>query len=372
MFQRRGGRGTEDQGFGGRFGSDGWPRRDEEPSDAEALADAKRAEDREIAARGADRVEGVGVAEGREAEGPTEIPVRGWKQVAKRVWKKLGDDNVGFVASAIAYYAIFAVFPALVAGVSVWGIFADPEVLAQQMVEATRELPGDIAKLLTGQLSSIASTSGGALGLAAIVGVLASLWSASKGMQGLMSGLNLVYGEKERRGFVPRTLTSLGLTACGLLVLLVAFGLLAVLPPVLTALGLGGATETLLNVGRWPILGLAMIGFLSLVYRFAPSRSRARWQWVTSGAILATVVWLLGSAAFTLYVARFGKFNETYGTLGAGVVLLLWLWLTGYALLLGGVLNAELERQTARDSTTGPPRPMGRRGAFVADHLPEQ
>lgn len=367
MSDRREGEGPGRLGEGLRAG-DVWDRAaDDRPAADRAAAD-RAADDRAADDRAAE----AGAHVGRDAEGPTEIPARGWWQVTRRVWSELGEDDIGFLAAAIAYYAIFAVFPALVAAVSVWGIFADPRVLARELAGLTQELPGDVAALLADQLSSIAATSGGALGAAAVLGLLVALYSASKGILGLMNGLNLVYEERERRGFFRRTLTSVVLTLCGLLFTIVSFALLAVLPPVLEALGLGRATETLLNVGRWPLLGAAMIGFLATVYRFGPSRARPRWQWVTPGAILATVVWLVGSAAFTFYVARFGKFNETYGALGAGVVLLLWLWLTGYALLLGGELNAELERQTARDSTTGPPLPMGRRGAYVADHLPEQ
>lgn len=308
---------------------------------------------------------------GRAATRPREIPARGWREVLGRVWREMDADNVGFVAAALAYHAIFAIFPALAAAVSVWGLFADPAVLEAQIGELAAALPAEIAQLLGDQLRAIAGASGEALGATALFGLLVALWSASRAMSGLMSALNLVYEERESRGFVRRTLVAVGLTACGLAFALVALALLAVLPPAVEALGFGEVGAAALRIGRWPLLAAAMVAFLALLFRFAPSRAQPQWRWVSPGALTATALWLGGSALFTLYVARFGTFNETYGALGAVAVFLLWLYLTGYALLVGAELNAELEMQTAEDSTTGPPRPLGERGAFVADRLPE-
>jgi membrane protein len=309
-------------------------------------------------------------AEGRAAERPRHIPARGWMEVLKRVWKESSDDNLGLVAAGVAFYGMLAIFPAIAAVVSIWGVFADPVSVQAQISSVLSVLPPDAAQILKDQVTSVARGENGALTIAALVSLGITLYSSAKGTNAIINGLNVAYEEKERRPWWKLLLTSLGLTLAAILVAIVALSLVAVLPAVLEMLGLGSAGETLINVLRWPFLGLCVAGYLAVLYRFAPSRDKPKWRWTTPGALGATVLWLVGSGLFSLYVGQFGNYNETYGTLGAVVVLLTWLWLSSYVVLLGAELDAELENQTGRDTTTGPEKPMGQRGAFVADNPP--
>lgn len=309
---------------------------------------------------------------GADASAPTQIPPRGWWQVAKRTWAEMGNDRTSMVAAGLAYYAMFALFPLLAAIVSIWGLFADPAEVASQLDQLAQALPEQIAGLIGEQLRSIASSGGSALGFAAAGGILFALYSASKGTSALVDAMNIAYDEEDSRSFVKRTLLSLGLTLVAVVFVIVAIGLVAVLPAVLGAIGLGGVAEPLLQISRWPLLALAMIGFLAILFRYAPCRDTPKWQWASPGAIAATVLWLGASALFSLYIGRFGNYNETYGALGAVIVMLLWLYISGYIIVAGAELNAELEHQTTDDTTVGPREPMGERGAYVADHTPTE
>jgi membrane protein len=228
-------------------------------------------------------------------------------------------------------------------------------------------LPQQAASLLRDQAQRLASGAGGALSLAAVGGLLLTLYSAAKGMRALIEGLNVIYDEEEERGFLRLNLVALGLTLAVIVVMIVALGLIVVVPPLLGTLGLGATAEALVAWLRWPLLFVfAMVG-LTVLYRYAPSRDEPRWRWVSWGSVIATVLWVLGSMAFSLYVRNFASYNETYGSLGAVVILLMWLWLSAFIVLLGAELNSEMEHQTGEDTTTGPARPLGQRGARMAD-----
>lgn len=306
-----------------------------------------------------------GTAAGRSADSPTEIPPEGWLQVLKRTMKQLKADNVPVVSGGVAYYSFLAVIPALAAIVSIYGIVADPEDVGRQLESFFGALPDDAAELLRDQIRNITEQQEGGLGLAAVIGVLASLWSASKGMQALIAALNIAYDEEEgRKGLRLRAIT-LGMTVA---LAVGATGLIAGMIGAGAVAGrLGTAGEWALTIARWPALFAALVVVLAVLYRYAPDRDDAAWRWVTPGAALAAALVVLGSFAFALYVNSFGKYSETYGSLGAIVVLLLWLNLTAYVVVLGAELDAELERQTARDTTTGPRQPMGERKAYAAD-----
>jgi membrane protein len=310
-------------------------------------------------------------AAGREAEHPGEIPPRGWFAVLKRVRREVKDDNVALLAAGVAFYAMLAIFPAIIAVVTIYGMVADPEDVRTQIGEFAQSLPSGADQLLTEQLTSVTSTGRQALSIGLAVSLLAVLWSASGGVQGLVKALNLVYDERETRGFLKLRGLSLLLTIGAIVVAVVALALIAVFPAVIENLELGRVGELAASIGRWVLLALLMLFALGVVYRYAPDRANPRWRWVSGGAVVALVVWLLGSIGFSWYVDNFGKYNQTYGALAAVIILLLWLFLSAFAVLLGAELDAETERQTARDTTTGPERPLGERGAEVADSLGE-
>jgi membrane protein len=312
-----------------------------------------------------------GDAAGREAKRPSEIPSRGWFAVLKRVKAEVKEDNVTLLAAGVAFYAMLAIFPAIIAVVTVYGMVADPAQVESQVSEFAKSLPSGADQLLTTQLENVTSAGRQSLSIGLVLSLLAVLWSASSGVQGLVKGLNLVYDERESRGFLKLRGLSLLLTLGAILMAVVAIALVAVFPAVIGDLGLGQAGELAASIARWVVLALLVLSALAVLYRHAPDRANPRWRWVSWGAVVALVLWLLGSIGFSWYVDNFGKYNQTYGALAAVIILLLWLFLSAFVVLLGAELDAETERQTARDTTTGPERPMGERDAEVADTLGE-
>lgn len=306
---------------------------------------------------------------GRGAERPSEIPRRGWRDVLRRVWQESSRDNVDIVAAGVAFYAFIAVPPLLAAVVSIYGLVVDPARVGQQLEQLSQVLPEQARQVVGDQLKQVASSSGAALGLSFAIALALSLWGSMKATKALMTACNVAYDEEERRGVVRFNGVALLLTLGTILFLGVSLLLVAVAPAVVGLVGLGGATRAAIEVARWAALAILVLGSLALLYRFAPSRRGPRWRWVTWGSAAATAMWLAASALFSVYVSNFGSYDETYGSLGAIVVLLFWLWITAYVIMLGAELNAELEHQTARDTTHGPARPMGDRGAYVADTL---
>jgi membrane protein len=313
--------------------------------------------------------EGDGDAAGRQAERPGEIPPRGWFAILKRVKAEVKEDNVPLLAAGVAFYAMLAIFPAIIAVVTVYGMVADPQQVASQVNEFAKGLPSGADTLITEQLQNVTGAGRQALSIGLAASLLGVLWSASSGVQGLVKGLNLVYDERETRGFLKLRGLSLLLTLGAIVVAVVALALIAVFPGFVEGLGLGRAGELAASIGRWVMLALLMLAALAVVYRLAPDRANPRWRWVSWGAVVALVLWLLGSFGFSYYVDNFGKYNQTYGALASVIILLLWLFLSSFVVLLGAELDAETERQTARDTTTGPDRPPGERDAEVADTL---
>jgi membrane protein len=307
---------------------------------------------------------------GTRAETPTDIPRSGWKQILGRVVVQLREDHVSLLAAGVAFKALLALFPALIAAVSVWGLLADPATITQQISGFTEALPDDAAGIIESQLTDIAGADTGALSGALVVSVLLALWSASAGMAGLMEGCNAAYNEVDERPFPRKRGLALAFTLGAIVFLFVTLAIIAVLPPVLEQLGLGSGAELVVRILQWPLLAVIVMGAIALVYRYAPDRDDPQFRWATGGAILATVLWLLGSAAFTIYVEVAGNFARTYGALAGVIVLMLWLYLTAFVILLGAEFNAETERQTLVDTTVGAPEPMGHRGAVVADTPP--
>lgn len=309
----------------------------------------------------------AGAGSGHEAGTPSEISARGWWAIAKRVAGNVSEDRLLTEAAGITFYSLLALFPALAALVSIYGLFADPATISDQSDALSGIVPGGGMQIITDQVHSLASNSNKALGSAAVLGLATSLWSANQGTKALFDALNVVYDEEEKRGFLLRTAVTLAFTMGGIVFVLLAMAAVVVVPIVLNFVGLSGVGGLLLRILRWPVLLVALAALLAFIYRVGPSRESARWRWVTWGGGLAAVTWVLGSLAFSWYVSHFGSYDKTYGSLGAAVGFMTWMWLSAAVVLVGAEVNAEMEHQTARDTTTGPERSPGTRGAAKAD-----
>ena len=307
---------------------------------------------------------------GGQADTPTEIPPQGWKQVLLRTKQQIKEDNIPLLAAGVAFYAFLALFPALIAAVTVYGLVADPAQVEEQVATISETLPQDAASLIGNQLRDIANNSSGALGWGLLASLAGALFSASGGVQNLIKAVNIAYDEEETRGFFKLRGLALLLTLGAVVFVVVAVGLIAVLPVVLDSAGLGGAARVGVQVVRWVGLVAFVLVALAIVYRYAPDRDNPKFRWVGLGSLVATVLWVLGSLAFSLYVSNFGSYGKTYGALAGVVVLLLWLWLTSLIVLIGAEINSETELQTAKDTTEGAELPMGERRAVKADSVP--
>jgi membrane protein len=304
---------------------------------------------------------------GRSATTPSEVPARGWKDILFRIWKNIGKDRIIIVAAGVTFYAVLALFPAIAAFVALYGLFADPTAITSHLDSIAGLVPGGAIEVIRDQITRVASQGSTTLGLTFIVGLLASLWSANAGMKSLFDALNLVYNEPEERSFIWLNVISLTFTVLATVFALVAIGTMVVVPIVLNFLGLAGATEMVIKIARWPALFIVVSLALAFLYRYGPSREKPRWRWITWGSAFAAVAWLVVSILFSWYAENFDSYNKTYGSLGAIIAFMFWIWLSTMVILIGGELNAETEHQTVRDTTTGRPKPMGARGATMAD-----
>lgn len=304
---------------------------------------------------------------GRSADSPKEIPARGWWDIAMRVKAEMAQDNVSIIAAGLALYALLAVFPTLAAAVSIYGLFASPTDMAEHLQQVATTLPPEATQILQKQITDLSQHQDQALTFGLVIGVVLALWSARKGMVALMTATNVAYDEDEQRGFFKQLFVSLGFTFGAVIGFLAVLALGVAVPVALSFIPLGRAAEIVLLGVRWLVLfGVAILG-LATVYRYAPDRTRARWQWITPGSLIAAVMWMIGSALFALYVRNWGSYGETYGALGSVIVLLMWFYLSGYVVIMGAEINSEVERQTRHDTTEGRPKPPGERGAYSAD-----
>jgi membrane protein len=303
---------------------------------------------------------------GRTAESPEEIPARGWWDIAVRVRRRIASDNVDIIAGGLALFALLAAFPALAAAVSIYGLFASPAAIASHLQQFAAALPEDALRILERQLNEFSQHRHGALGVGIGLGVLLALWSARKGMVALMKVTNVAYGEEEKRGLLKQLAISLVFALGSVTAFLIVLVLGVAVPLSLSSLA-SDAPNSLAVAVRWLLLFCVAVLGLALVYRFAPDRKAPKWRWVTPGSFIAATLWLIGSALFTLYVQNWGSYGRIYGALGGVVVLVLWFYLSGYIVILGAEINAEMERQTQQDTTAGKPKPPGARGAHSAD-----
>ena len=310
-------------------------------------------------------------ARGRDATTPSEIPALGWKDIFSRVKAGIGRDNVSIIAAGVAFYGMLAIFPAITALVSIYGFFADPAEVEAHFAQLKGIIPGDAWQVLNRQLTAVADAGQNKLGISAIVSLLIAVWSAGAGVRALMSALNIAYGEEEKRGIIHFYGTAFLFTFGIVLVGLFSIGVVVAVPAALNFIQLGALTKALVAISPWIILAGVITVMLGMLYRYGASRDDPKTRWVSWGAAAATILWIIASLAFSFYVSNFASYNETYGSLGAVVILLMWFWISAFIVLLGAEVNAEMEHQTRRDTTSGPAEPRGERGAHVADHVGE-
>ncbi|MCE8005788.1 YihY/virulence factor BrkB family protein [Aestuariivita sp.] len=311
------------------------------------------------------------MSRGRNAETPAEIPASGWKDIAFRLKDEIAADRVGLMAAGVAFYGLLALFPAITALIAISGLLVEPSQVVDQLESLSGLMPEEVIAIVTTQAAAVAGSRESGLGLAAAVGILIALYSASKGVASLIEGINVAYDEEEKRGFIKLKFVTIALTFFLMIGLLIALMATLGVPSVLAVFELGPLFEILMTAGLWAGLFCLTVFGLSVLYRYAPSRSSPEWKWASSGAVVSCLIWVVASAGFAFYVGNFGSYNESFGTLAGVIVLLMWFWISAFIILLGAELNAEMEAQTQVDTTVGPDEPMGSRNAVKADTLGE-
>lgn len=308
---------------------------------------------------------------GRLARSPFQIPLAGWKDILLRTFQQIDEDRLLATAAGVVFYGLLAIFPAITALVSSYGLFADPSTIATHLQNLAPMLPQGSFAIVQDQISRVLAKGPSTLGVTFAVGLLIALWSANAGMKAIIDALNVVYEEKEKRSFLKLNLVSLVFTIAALVAILVMVGAVIVVPLLLQQVGLGMRVELIIGLGRWPVLVLLLLLALALLYRYGPSRATPRWQWLSVGAVAAALLWLVGSWLLSWYLSNFSDYNATYGSLGAAIGLMTWMWMSAIIVLFGAELNSEIEHQIAIDSAEGRRKPLGILGARMADTVGE-
>jgi membrane protein len=306
---------------------------------------------------------------GREATHPHLIPLKGWWQIAQKVWSESARDNLSVIAAGCAFYALFAVFPALSALIALYGLTTNPASVEEEFGMLTSVLPPQAYEVVIEQIRRLAETPSQSLGWGLAFSLGLALWSVSNLTQAMFAALNIAYEEPERRSLLRFYLSAFAFAVLGIISGVLMLFAIVYVPILFAYAGYSEAFELVVRVARWPLLAFIVLVLLALLYRYGPCRRSAKWRWVSVGSLFATALWLAASAGFSFYVEHFANYDRTYGSLGAVIVLLFWLYLSFYIVLIGAEINAKLELQTAEDTTSGAPQPMGKRGAFVADHV---
>jgi membrane protein len=335
-----------------------------EPEPAPAPA-PPQLNDRPTPERNVDPGEAAGDGRGRHADAPHQIPRKGWKDILIRTWKEYNEDQIPLVSAGVTFYALLAIFPGLGAFAALYGLFADVADAQKDLQTLSIILPGDALKFFGAQMVRLSEAHTGGLSLAFLLSLALSIWSANGAVKAIMTALNIAFDETETRGYVHRTVLSLGITVgFTLLSMAIVVGMTA---PAALEPFIGEASSTVLGWITWPVLILVLGLALALVYRYGPSRDNVRWRWISWGSVSAVALWATASAAFSAYVANFAHYDRTYGPLGAAVGFMMWVYVSAQVALLGAELNSEIEHQTMKDTTVGPEQPLGRRGATMAD-----
>jgi membrane protein len=304
---------------------------------------------------------------GRGAETPNEIPAKGLRDVFWRVVNEVMDDRVTLVAAGVSFYIMLSLFPALGALVSLYGFIADPSTMLKHITFVADILPPGAFDIILAQLNVLVQAKPSSLSLGFLIGLMVALWSANSAVKAMFDAMNIAYGEAEKRGIVRLNLISLAFTGIALIFAAVLVAAIGGVPAVLSYLWLDRWQENLIRIGRWPVILLFVGTGIALIYHFGPSRESAKARWLSWGAVFSTLLWVTASILFSFYLETFADYQATYGALGALIGFMIWTWISVIIVIVGAELNAELEHQTARDTTTGTPRPLGERGAYVAD-----
>ncbi len=306
---------------------------------------------------------------GRNAETPTQIPFKGWIDIFWRIYASVMEDRIMLIAAGATFYLLLALFPALTAFVSVYGFVADPRTVTDQVAYLGGMLPQGSLDLIRTQLQSVADQETSSLSLSFLMGLGVALWSANNGMKVLFDAMNIAYQQKETRSFIKLNLIAFAFTLGAIVIGILMITMVGVVPAIFAFLRLDGWMPMIIKIARWPVILLFIIAGITMIYRYGPDREPARLPWLTWGAAIAAGVWLITSILFSWYLENFADYNATYGTLGAVIGFMMWTWISAIILIIGAEINGEMEHQTAVDTTTGRSRPMGKRGAVVADTI---
>jgi membrane protein len=304
---------------------------------------------------------------GRLAQNPLQIPRRGWKDILWRSYVRTGEDRLLAIAAGVVFFGLLAVFPAITALVSCYGLFANPSTIGANLQTLALMLPEGSFQIVQDQIARVLMKGNTALGTTFLFGLALAIWSANAGVKAVIDALNVVYEEREARSFLRLNLVSLAFTSGGIATLLLMVSAVVAVPLALDHVGLAPESQSIISLARWPLLLVILLTALALLYRFGPSRRPARWQWLSVGTLGAALLWIAGSSLLSWYLSNFANYSATYGSLGAAIGLMMWMWMSAIIVLCGAELNSEIEHQTARDSTIGAPKPLGSRGAVMAD-----
>jgi len=305
---------------------------------------------------------------GQHASQPSDIPFKGWKDIGKRIIDQVVRDNLSLVAAGVAFFALIAIFPAIAALVSVYAYVASPSDISQHLSEFVTLLPDSSREIILSQVSDIVQRSDASLSFAALGTLLLAIWSSSMGSQALITACNISYREEAKRSFLKELVVRVLFSIGAIIVAIFALLIVGILPVVLNLVGLNESIELFIKLISWPLLAFTFHFALVILYRYAPHRENAKLCWITLGSVIATALWIAASIGFSFYVTHFASYNETYGSLGGVIVMLMWLYISAFIIILGAVINAATEQQTQEDSTVGPDKKQGERGAYVADN----
>jgi membrane protein len=306
---------------------------------------------------------------GRLSRNPLQIPWNGWKDILWRTYVRTGEDRLLDTAAGVVFFGLLAVFPAITALVSCYGLFANPSTIGANLQTLALMLPEGSFQIVQDQIARVLMKGNTALGATFLFGLALAIWSANAGVKAVIDALNVVYEEREKRSFVRLNLVSLAFTTGAIATLLLMISAVVAVPLALDHLGLAPESQSIISLMRWPLLLVILLIALALLYRAGPSRRPARWQWLSVGTLAAALLWIAGSSLLSWYLSNFANYSATYGSLGAAIGLMMWMWMSAIIVLCGAELNSEIEHQTALDSTIGRPKPPGSRGAVMADTL---
>ncbi|WP_291863471.1 YihY/virulence factor BrkB family protein [Bradyrhizobium sp.] len=306
---------------------------------------------------------------GRLSSSPFHIPWAGWKDILWRTYQQIGEDRLLATAAGVVFFGLLAVFPAITALVSSYGLFADPSTIGANLQTLAVMLPQGSFQIVEDQIARVLAKGDATLGVTFLFGLGLAIWSANAGVKAVIEALNVVYGEREKRGFFRLNLLSLAFTTGGIIALMVMASAVVALPLALDHLGLAQESKIIVSLARWPVMFAILLAALAVLYRFGPSRRAAQWEWLSIGTLVAALLWIAGSSLLSWYLSNFGNYDATYGSLGAAIGLMMWMWMSAVMVLCGAELNSEIEHQTARDTTVGRPKPLGERGAVMADQV---